>query len=239
MKPTVAFVALRAGSKSIPGKNTKLFRGRPLFSWVVNAAASTAAIDHVYIATDDPEVCTCAKQLHWPNVSVIERSVETTTDTASTESALLEFADAYDFSQVVLLQATSPLLSHHDLVGGLELFRRSGADSLLSCVIQKRFIWQHDGKWGTPVNYDPSRRPRRQDSQGFLVENGAFYICTRTGLLRTGSRLHGNVAVYVMNDDTYLEIDEPADWCALEAIASTRDHNSAVWHQRHTASAAE
>ena len=49
------------------------------------------------------------------------------------------------------------------------------SDSLLTCVRTKRFFWNDDA---TPFNYDLNNRPRRQDFDGVLMENGAFYINT-------------------------------------------------------------
>lgn len=35
-----------------------------------------------------------------------------------------------------------------------------------------------------PLNFDPQRRPRRQDWNGELVENGMVYVAKRSLLLR-------------------------------------------------------
>jgi N-acylneuraminate cytidylyltransferase len=41
-----------------------------------------------------------------------------------------------------------------------------------------------------PLNFDPKRRPRRQDWDGELLENGMFYFATKSlidyGLLQGG-----------------------------------------------------
>ena len=52
---------------------------------------------------------------------------------------------------------------------------RTDADLLVTCVRTRRFFWKDDG---TPINYDPARRPLRQQWAGTLMENGAFYIST-------------------------------------------------------------
>ena len=150
-------------------------------------------------------------------VSVIGRSVETATDIASTESVMLEFAQKYTFDNIVLIQATSPLLTSEDLTGGFQEFYKQGTDSVLSVVRQKRFQWitNEDG-FVLPANYDIFHRPRRQEFDGFLVENGAFYITGREALLKTESRLSGNIKAYEMDEAAYFEIDEPNDWIVIE-----------------------
>lgn len=223
MNPIVAFIPVRGGSKSIPGKNIRPIAGRPLVHWVLDAATACPEIDHVYVATDGADIGAVVAAYGSPRVSVIGRSPETATDTASTESAMIEFAKAHDFGHMVLIQATSPLLTSQDLSRGIGILRARQADSLVSVVPQKRFRWTVTGEGdATPVNYDPQRRPRRQDFAGDHVENGAFYISTRDLLLKTGSRLHGRMVACPMADESYLELDEPSDWRIIEGLLRER-----------------
>lgn len=217
----VAFIPARGGSKGIPFKNVRLLSGRPLIQWVTQAALGSSAIDLVYVSTDSDSVRFALSDLACPRLQVIDRSAETAGDTSSTESAMLEFAKRYEFDKVVLLQATSPLTTATDIDAAFSLYRASGADSLLSCVRQKRFIWRANGDRYEPVNYDPKHRPRRQEFDGFLMENGALYITRRDLLIRDRCRLSGSVAVYEMREATALELDEPHDWLIMEALMRT------------------
>jgi N-acylneuraminate cytidylyltransferase len=213
-----AFIPLRGGSKSIPLKNIRPLGGRPLAFWTIEAALNCPEIDAVYTATDSDIIAGELAALACPKLKVIGRSPETATDTASTESAMLEFAEKNVFGYIFLIQATSPLLTAADLSAGWKKFRDSGADSLLSVVPQKRFIWRHDGSLVRPVNYDPAARPRRQDFDGFLVENGAFYITSRADLLKHKCRLSGKIACHEMREESYIELDEKSDWKIIEAV---------------------
>ncbi len=219
-----AFIPLRGGSKSIPKKNIRPLAGKPMAWWTLQAASECPGVDAVYVATDSDEIAAVVESFRLPKVRVIGRSPETATDTASTESALLEFAHAHpEVGTLLLIQATSPLLRSEDLEAGLARFCLSGADTLLSVVRQKRFLWQEEvGGLATPVNYDFANRPRRQEFGGFLVENGAFYIMRRAGLLEHANRLHGKVAAHEMPEESYCEIDEPADWLFVEALLRER-----------------
>jgi CMP-N-acetylneuraminic acid synthetase len=216
---TVALIPARGGSKSIPGKNIKLLGSKPLIHWTLEAAARCDAINEVYVSSDSAEIRACALALEHPKVRVVERAPELATDTASTEAVMLDFAASVSFDRLVLIQATSPLTTSRDLADALEHFESVGADSLLTVTREHRFRWQKaDDAFVAPVNYDPARRPRRQDWDGEVVENGAFYICGRQGLLASKSRLHGRVACWQMSAKTAVEIDTPDDWEILEAI---------------------
>ena len=222
----VAFIPVRGGSKSIPLKNIKPISGKPLVYWTVKAACGCKYIDKVYVATDSDKIKetvvgfkTGIEEELFKKVDVIGRSVESASDTASTEFAMLEFAENYDFDNIVLVQATSPLLKSDDLDRGFEIFESKGTDSVLSVVRQKRFHWGSDENGNVhPTNYDVFHRPRRQEFEGYLVENGAFYISSKADLLKSQNRVSGNIKAVEMNEDTFFEIDEPSDWLIIEAL---------------------
>ena len=215
----VAFIPVRGGSKSIPLKNIRPICGRPLVYWTVKAACGCKAIDKVYIATDSEEIRKTVGNFGFEKAEVIGRSAESASDTASTESAMLEFAEKYDFDNIALIQATSPLLRSEDLDKGFADLDSDGADSVLSVVRQKRFNWTTDDRgFAVPANYRPEARPRRQEFDGYLVENGAFYITSRKLLLETGVRISGRIKAVEMSEDSYFEIDEQSDWVIIEGL---------------------
>lgn len=224
----VAFIPVRGGSKSIPLKNIKPLCGKPLVYWTAKAACDCEYIDKVYISTDSDRIRTTVEGFKseasiFDKLEVIWRSVESASDTASTEFAMLEFAGQYDFDNIVLVQATSPLLQGSDLEKGFEQYIKPDTDSVMSVVHQYRFNWAYDEKGNiNPINYDVFHRPRRQEFNGYLVENGAFYITSKERLLSTKSRVSGNIKAVEMNEDTFLEIDEPSDWIVIENLMKKR-----------------
>lgn len=226
----VAFIPVRGGSKSIPLKNIKDMCGKPLVYWTVAAACRCFSIDKVYVATDSEQIKETVlhiketeKEDVFQKIEVIGRSAETATDTASTEAAMLEFAERYEFEHIVLIQATSPLLSEEDLDRGFALYQKSDTDSVLSVVRQKRFHWSVDEDGNAKaLNYDCYHRPRRQDFAGCFVENGAFYITSKERLLDTKNRISGQIKACEMEEDTFFEIDEPGDWVIIENLLDRR-----------------
>lgn len=226
----VAFIPVRGGSKSIPLKNIKPIGGRPLVYWVIDAAVQCSEIDKVYVSTDSDAIRNAVKEYKETNTDCdklmcIDRAEHTATDTATTESAMIDFANRYDFEHILLIQATSPLLTSKHLDEAIALYREGEKDSLLSVVRQKRFIWEDTINGAKPVNYDYLNRPRRQEFDGYLVENGAFYITTKNLLLETQCRMSGNIGVYEMEEETYFEIDEPSDWLIIENLMSKKQDN--------------
>ncbi|XWO13403.1 N-acylneuraminate cytidylyltransferase [Candidatus Hepatincola sp. Pdp] len=217
MHKTIGFLPLRGGSKSIPLKNIKVINGKPLCYWVLEAL-ETSKVDEIYVATDSKDITDTVNAMGFNKVKIFQRSSKNAQDSSSTESVILEFLEKNSYQDndlFILVQATSPLLDSKHINEALQLLHDSKADSLLSAVVSKRFLWD---KTGNPINYNYKKRPRRQDFSGYFMENGAFYINKIQNILKHKNRLSGKIAIYEMPEYTNLEIDEELDWLIVEIL---------------------
>jgi N-acylneuraminate cytidylyltransferase len=212
----IAFIPVRCGSKSIPFKNIKEFCGKPLVYWNLEALQNSSNIDEIYVATDCKEIKDIVNSFNFSKVKVYDRDTKNANDIASTESVMLEFIDKKNFDDkdlFFLVQATSPLTQTKDFDEALKKLKDDNSDALLTCIRTKRFIWNNDG---TSLNYDYLNRPRRQDFDGMLMENGAFYINSIQNIIKEQNRLSGKISIYEMEEHTAVEIDEEDDWHIAE-----------------------
>ena len=127
---TIGLVPARCGSKSIPLKNIKNFCQKPLVYWTLSALQQCEQVDVVYLATDCEEIASVVRALGLDKVQIYHRSLANASDTASTESVLLEFLKAHpelsEGDTLVLVQATSPLLESQHLTEALTQYRSEG-----------------------------------------------------------------------------------------------------------------
>ena len=209
---TVCLIPLRRGSKGIPGKNIMPLAGKPMAGWAVEAALNAQKVEEVWVSTDSSEIRETLSELY-PELNFADRDPKTATDTASTESVMIDFMNQADFELLLTVQATSPLTQSSDIDAAIEQLLGESADSLVTGVLQKRFYWSIDG---VPLNYDPMSRPRRQDFSGSIIENGAFYLTRKEVLRETGCRLGGKVSSFVMDESHFHELDELSDVPLLE-----------------------
>ena len=176
MNNFIGFVPLRGGSKGIKNKNIKDLNGKPLCFYTINALQKSASIQKVIVSTDCDIIKKVVISFNFNKVEVFDRGVKNASDTASSESAILEFLSSRKFSKKQFLffcQATSPLLTSKMIENAIDNFNKSNCDSMLSVVEFTRFFWDQDSN---PINYNPQERPRRQEMKKNFVENGAFYI---------------------------------------------------------------
>ncbi len=220
----IAFIPVRGGSKSIPLKNIKPINGKPLVYWTASAASRANSIDKVVIATDSEEIKNTVLSFNLEKLIVYDRDPKNASDTASTESVILEYIEKSGLSQedlFFLIQATSPMLSSEHIDRMYEKFKNSDCDSMFSAVREKQFHWIEKAGRVEPINYDYANRPRRQDFQGILAENGACYINSVRNILKDKCRLSGKISAFELPSYTAYEIDEPADWVIVEDLMKT------------------
>lgn len=215
----IAFIPVRGGSKSIPLKNIKLLNGKPLVYWTAKAAQEANCVDKLVIATDSEEIKNTVLSFDFSKLEVYDRKPENAQDTSSTESVMLEYLEGVNTEgNFILIQATSPLLKSEHIDGMYEKLLNSKADSIFSGVREKQFHWIEGANGLQPINYDYRNRPRRQDFQGIIAENGACYINSIENILRDKCRLSGKIAVYELPPETAYEIDEEVDWIIVENL---------------------
>ncbi|XP_024143980.1 N-acylneuraminate cytidylyltransferase A isoform X2 [Oryzias melastigma] len=213
----VALILARGGSKGIPLKNIKKLAGVPLIGWVLRAAIDSGLFDSVWVSTDHAEIEKIAKSF---GAEVHIRSPEVSKDSSTSLETIQEFVELNPGVDVVCnIQATSPCLHPFHLRDALKFITEDRYDSVFSVVRRHQFRWK-EVKQGSceetkPLNLDPKKRPRRQDWDGELCENGSFYFAT-TSLIREGQLQGGKMAYYEMQPQYSVDIDIDIDWPVAE-----------------------
>ena len=56
MEDTIAIITARGGSKRIPKKNIKMFCGKPIIAYSIEAALKSGVFSEVMVSTDSQEI---------------------------------------------------------------------------------------------------------------------------------------------------------------------------------------
>jgi N-acylneuraminate cytidylyltransferase len=221
----LALIPARGGSKGLPGKNLERVGGVPLVARSVLHARASAAIGRVVVSTDDVAIAEVARRA---GAEIVWRPAALAGDTCTTESAVRHALDelagtGYSPDVVALLQCTSPFRATGQLDAAIAAFRERGCDSMLSVAPFHHFIWgPRPGGGYLARNYDPARRPRRQEMSERWLETGSFYLFRRSLFDATGSRLGGHVEVFAVAEHEALEIDDADDLARARAQLARR-----------------
>ena len=107
----LAIIPARGGSKGIPRKNLRKLAGKPLIAYAIETAHASYYVNRIIVSTDDQEIAEVSKGF---GAEYIQRPIEISGDSASSESALLHTLEqlytleAYEPNLLVFLQCTSP-----------------------------------------------------------------------------------------------------------------------------------
>ncbi|MGH8114385.1 MAG: pseudaminic acid cytidylyltransferase [Rhodanobacteraceae bacterium] len=127
----IAVIPARGGSKRIPRKNIKPFRGRPMITWSIEAAQRSACFDRIIVSTEDEEVADVARAAGAEVPFLRPRSLA---DDLTTTGAVMKHAVEWCTSHgptpdpVCCIYATAPFVQPADIRAGLDLLVAEGAD---------------------------------------------------------------------------------------------------------------
>jgi CMP-N-acetylneuraminic acid synthetase len=232
-EPTVlGVVTARAGSKGLPGKNTRLLAGKPLVAYTIEAAHASAIFDRLMITTDDERAAAIARDLgcEVPFLRPPELSTDDTPHLPVMVHAArwLRDRERYQAEWTMILMPTSPLRQARHIVESVELAVRSKADAVVSVDAvpshfhpQRMLAVDPDGWARLFVGDRPVReRPvRRQGLPDAWVFNGAIYLFRTSLLFEASPSLYGDrVQAYAMAAPYGHNIDDAEDWAEAERL---------------------
>ena len=218
----VAIIPARGGSQGIPLKNVMPLAGRPLLAWSIRQALAAARVGRVIVSTDSEEI---AAVVHDECAEVFWRDASTATDTATTESAVIEVLDSLGEEQTeytLLLQATSPIRQPGDIDKAIADLISSGADSLFAARKVEGYVWRHTLADGGCVPLHGKRLPRQLRTDTVWEENGSLYVFRTESFLRDRIRHCGRTIAFEMDPFDSFQLDEYADVQRLEQLIPWR-----------------
>lgn len=212
----ISFVPLRAGSKEIVGKNTKILAGKPLFCWILDTIIASNEFNEIWISTDCPTVIQII-QKQYPKVQIHRRSRQNASDTSPTIDVVMEFLSLQSYGAndwLVLFQATSPFTNISDIQNLCRKIELTNKKSALACFSSKQFRWSLDG---IPLDYQWKNKPRRQDNKGMLLEAGSFYASKITTIINSKQLISTPAEMIHVSNLTSFEIDTYLNFEIAEA----------------------
>jgi CMP-N-acetylneuraminic acid synthetase len=128
-KIILGIIPARWGSERVPKKNIKLFRGKPLIYYTIEAAAKSKYLNDFFVSTDGKEIADIAAKY---GARVINRPSQYAQDHSPSIDVVIHTLTIEKADIVVLLQPTSPLRTEHDIDEAIKIFLREKPMSLIS-----------------------------------------------------------------------------------------------------------
>ena len=215
MDKIAIIILARKGSKRIPGKNFKLFNGKPLIHWTLECAEK---LDYpVYFYSDSEEMRQYVKQF---NVIIREKPDRFAQDEHKTGEEIKEYNKEIKADIIVNLQVTSPIRDHNLIRKWIDEFSHSKFNCGMSVYrLPLKFFYA----CGKPLNFNHEDRDYNSKPKMPLhTENGSFYIF-RKEMLNCKHFIQPPIQMFP--DVTGIELDYPWQWAAAELMQRKINEN--------------
>lgn len=232
-----AVIPARGGSKSVPKKNIRSFRGHPLIAYTIAAAKLSRRIHRVIVSTDSEEIAAIARAYgaETPFLRPAEFARDHSPDSEVIKHALGWLAKNEECLPTYLahLRPTTPIRDPAQIDSAIALIQADpAATSLRSAHLcahppYKWFAKSEDG-YMRPLFPGMTNDQANEPRQGFpaaFVPNG-YVDVLKSGFVLESGLLHGEKMIGYLTEEIP-DIDTESDFGKLEAYpALTKDFNT-------------
>ena len=235
-KTILSFIGARAGSKGLKNKNVRVFGGKPLLCWSVEASLKSAYVDRTVVSTDGKEIANIAKEVG-ADVPFL-RPVELAQDQSSIFDSIIHGITwirehenlSYDY--ILLLMPTSPLRSSEDIDHILEYYfqnRKTESDTLV-CVdpLPETFGWAMAPSQNGYIDFcfkSAGGVANRQELPKLFLPSGLVYIAPTSVMLEKENFYTEKTIFYITDPQKTIDIDTEEEWQKAEKILAKRQKN--------------
>ncbi len=220
----LAVIPARGGSKRIPGKNIRLFSGKPLINYSIEAAINSQLFDKVIVSTDSEEIKALSISLG-AEVPFLrpEHLSNDVVGTRPVTNHAIEYCREHFFDpeHVCCIYATAPFLEQSYLKKGLEaLEANKQLDFAFSVTtfpfpVQRALLKDADGV--KPMMPEFINK-RSQDLEEVYHDAGQFYWGTGEAWLSSKVVFSANSYPVVLPRHLVQDIDTQEDWIRAELM---------------------
>jgi len=217
----VALVPMRHESERVPGKNFRLFAGRPLYHHIIKAVSKCKLINEVVIDTDSPVIMEDARQC-FPHVRVVERPKHLRSGTTPMNDVLLYTIEKFKADFYMQTHSTNPLIRTETISNAIQRFfdEYPVYDSLFSVTKRQIRLWD---SLTMAINHNPAILLRTQDLPPIFEENSCLYLFRRETLITRHNRIGERPLMFEIDRLEAFDIDEELDFKIAEFLFLDRE----------------
>ena len=206
----------------MPRKNIKLFFGKPIIAYSIEAALKSGLFDEVMVSTDDKEIADIAQQ--FGAKIPFFRSTKNSDDQATTIDVLLEVLKEYskekiEFDYGCCIYPAAPFVTPELIEKFFQKLKEGKWDSIIPVVeyghpIFRALTLKDDDKLEF-IN-KKSIHSRTQDLKKSYHDSGQFYWFNINRLLKHKTLFMKNTTSIQVARDKVQDIDNEDDWGIAE-----------------------
>ncbi len=222
----IAIIPARGGSKRIPRKNIKLFHGKPMIAYSIEAAKQSGCFDKIIVSTDDQEIANVALQ-YGAEVPFL-RPADIADDFATTLDVMQHAItwckeQQWAVDKVCCIYATAPFILPEYIQQGLKEISAEDVEYAFSATtfpfpIQRAISLSKDG---TVSMFSPEHaNTRSQDLEEAYHDAGQFYWGKASAFLSGKAFFAEHSKAVILPRKRVQDIDTFEDWDLAESLFS-------------------
>lgn len=224
----LAIIPARGGSKGIPGKNIKIFHGKPLITYTIGQSKRTGLFDRIIVDTDDKKIAKVA-QKYGAEVPFL-RPKKLASDKASVIDAVLfllkrlKEADGYVPDIITLLQTTSPLRESGDIKKCWESMQNPKIKSVCTICKTHPRLYHLDSQGRLILANKIAKNSTNRQSwpSGYLLNGCMVYMIRTDEFLKTKKFINPDTRGIICPKWRSIDLDNIEDWVLAETIFANK-----------------
>ncbi|WP_041771430.1 pseudaminic acid cytidylyltransferase [Psychromonas sp. CNPT3] len=220
----VAIIPARGGSKRIPRKNIKMFHGKPIIAYSIEAALKANCFERVIVSTDDKEVAQIALAYgaevpfmrpaeiaddHATTMDVLQHAIKSLQDQGSTPT------------HICCIYATAPFISSVNLERAFTLLKQKQCNYVYSATpfcfpIQRAIRINSEGE--SSMFNPENANTRSQDLEPAYHDAGQFYWGLFDAFIQAKNIFSDHAFIFKLAPEEVQDIDTFADWSYAEIL---------------------
>lgn len=219
----LAIIPARGGSKRIPHKNIRLFKGKPIIQYSIEVALESGLFDEVMVSTEDKEIADLAIKL---GATVpFYRSKAAAGDKATMAEVMIDVMDSYErngkkFDYFCCILATAPFVTIERIKEAYSMLIEDKRDSVVPFVnypvpIQQAFKLNPENK-KVEMFFDDQYGIMTQDFTPSYYDAGQFYWMRPESVKQKKRISCDNTGAIILSELEAHDIDTEDDWNIAE-----------------------
>jgi len=217
----IAIIPARGGSTRVPGKNIRIFFGRPVIEYSIEAALKSGVFDEVMVSTDSEEIAEIARKAG-AQVPFL-RSAKNSDSYATTRAVLLEVLEEYEkrgktFDAMACIYPCAIFVTPEKLRNAYNMMQETPGANAVTPVVAYSYPPQRAmvTKNGfLTYAYPEYINTRTQDLETIYHDCGQFYFWKIDDYVNNTTGIW-NTVPYVMPEEETQDVDNESDFRMAE-----------------------
>lgn len=232
-KRRIAIIPARGGSVRLPRKNIRIFHGRPILAYTIDAALASKRFERVVVSSEDEEIldvaCRYGAEIH-------TRSMDLARDKSRVVDVCFQvlknhLSMGYSYGVLACLYATAPMRTANDIQKVLDLLQHPKCNYAMAATEFSHYPHQAmkvaQNEFVEPMWPDLVRK-RSDDVGAFVAGNGSTYCVDVSEFMRTLDFYGPGMRVHMMPCERSVDIDTEEDWRLAETLYSLQQNKSCL-----------